>query len=126
MIDWGKYPNFTAKEMACTHCGADGVKPQLMDKLQALRNRYGKPMRITSGYRCPQHPVEARKTTPGAHALGLAADVGVEGAEAYQILKLAFELGFTGIGVQQKGSGRFIHLDVRAGELPGPTCWSYP
>lgn len=125
MIDWGRYPNFTAKEMACQHCQAEGIKPELMDKLQALRNRYGKPMRITSGYRCPQHPVEARKAALGAHALGLAADVGVEGAEAYQILKLAFELGFTGIGVQQKGSGKFIHLDVRNGELPTPTVWSY-
>jgi zinc D-Ala-D-Ala carboxypeptidase len=125
MIQWSKYPNFTAKELACTHCQAEGIKPELMDKLQALRTRYGKPMRITSGYRCPQHPVEARKTAPGAHALGLAADVGVEGAEAHQILKLAFELGFTGVGVQQKGVGRFIHLDVRNGELPTPSIWSY-
>jgi len=125
MINWGQYPNFTAKEMACQHCGADGIKPELMDKLQELRIRYGKPMRITSAYRCPKHPIEAPKTVPGAHALGLAADVGVQGAEAYEVLKLAFELGFTGIGVQQKGSGRFIHLDVRNGELPTPTVWSY-
>ena len=125
MIDYGKYPNFTAKEFACQHCGGDGVREDLVARLQELRTRYGKPMQITSGYRCPQHPVEARKTSPGAHAMGLAADVGVDGVEAHQILKLAFELGFTGIGVQQKGSGRFIHLDIRAGELPGPTVWSY-
>lgn len=125
MINWGQYPNFTAKEMACQHCGADGVKPELMDKLQELRTRYGKPMTITSGYRCPKHPVEVNKAAPGAHALGLAADIGVQGAEAYEVLKLAFELGFTGIGVQQKGSGRFIHLDVRDGQLPTPATWSY-
>jgi zinc D-Ala-D-Ala carboxypeptidase len=125
MLDWGKYPNFTAGELKCQHCGAEGIKPELMDKLQELRTRYGKPMKITSGYRCPQHPIEAKKTSPGAHALGLAADVGVEGAEAYQVMKLAFELGFTGIGVQQKGTGRFIHLDVRNGQLPTPATWSY-
>lgn len=119
------YPNFTRKEMACQHCGAEGIKPALMDKLQELRNRYGKPMRITSAYRCPQHPIEAKKSSPGAHAFGLAADVGVEGMEAYKVLQIAFELGFTGIGVQQKGTGRFIHLDVRNGELSGPTVWSY-
>jgi zinc D-Ala-D-Ala carboxypeptidase len=82
-------------------------------------------MRITSAYRCPRHPIEAKKSTPGAHALGLAADIGVEGAEAYRVLNLAFLHGFTGIGVQQKGTGRFIHLDVRNGELPGPVVWSY-
>ena len=125
MIEWSKYPNFKASEFACSHCGAQGIQEELVAKIQQLRTKYGKSMRITSGYRCPQHPVEARKTAPGAHALGLAADVGVEGAEAYKVLQIALKLGFTGIGVQQKGSGRFIHLDVRNGQLPGPVVWSY-
>lgn len=124
-MNWDKYPNFKAAEFACSHCGAQGIQEELVAKIQQLRTLYGKPMRITSGYRCPRHPVEARKTAPGAHALGLAADIGVEGAEAYKVLKIALELGFTGIGVQQKGSGRFIHLDIRNGQLPGPVVWSY-
>lgn len=125
MFDWGKYPNFKAAEFKCSHCGADGIKEAVVAKLQAMRTEYGKPMRITSGYRCPKHPIEAKKSSPGAHALGIAADVGVEGAEAHAILALGFKHGFTGIGVQQKGTGRFIHLDIRNGELPGPTVWSY-
>ena len=125
MIDWKKYSNFSAAEFRCQHCQADGIKEPLVVKIQQLRTKYGKPMRITSGYRCPQHPIEAKKTAPGAHALGLAADIGVEGGDAYKVLQIAFELGFTGIGVQQKGGGRFIHLDIRNGELPGPTVWSY-
>ena len=119
------WKNFTPKEMQCQHCGADGIKPELMNALQKLREVYGKPMRITSGYRCPQHPIEAKKASPGAHAFGLAVDIGVDGADAYKVLQLAFELGFTGIGVQQKGTGRFIHLDVVEKDLPRPTVWSY-
>ena len=125
MIDWGKYPNFKAEEFRCSHCNAEGIKEEVIAKLQAMRTEYGRPMRITSGYRCPQHPIEAKKSTPGAHALGIAADIGVDGAEAHRILGLAFKQGFTGIGVQQKGTGRFIHVDIRNGELPGPTVWSY-
>lgn len=125
MIDWGKYPNFKADEFKCSHCGADGIKETLLAKLQTMRTEYGKPMRITSGYRCPKHPIEAAKSVPGAHALGLAADIGVEGAEAHRVLTLACKHGFTGIGVQQKGAGRFIHVDVRNGELPTPAVWSY-
>ena len=35
-------------------------------------------------------------------------------------------LPFTGIGIQQKGSGRFIHLDMAPAEqLPRPMIWSY-
>ena len=125
MIEWKKYPNFKPAEFICSHCKSEGVQSALLDKLQAMRTEYGKPMRITSGYRCPQHPIEAKKTAPGAHALGLAADIGVEGAEAHRVLALAFKHGFTGIGVQQKGTGRFIHVDVRSGQLPTPALWSY-
>ena len=125
MINWEKYSNFKPAEFICSHCGGDGIQSALLDKLQAMRTEYGKPMRITSGYRCPQHPIEAKKSSPGAHALGLAADIAVEGAEAHRILALAFKHGFTGIGVQQKGTGRFIHVDVRSGQLPSPSVWSY-
>jgi len=55
------------------------------------------------------------------HSTGLAADIGVSGSEAIQVLRLAFDAGFNGIGVQQKGSGRFIHVDLR----DTPTVWSY-
>jgi zinc D-Ala-D-Ala carboxypeptidase len=121
-MDWSKYPNFKASEFACQHCQADGIKPEFMDQLQALRNTYGKGMRITSGYRCANHPIEAKKAQPGAHASGLAADIAVEGADAHRFLQLALNAGFKGIGVQQKGSGRFIHLDLLT---EYPRLWSY-
>ena len=123
-MDWGLYPNFKAEEFDCSHCGKNEMRPEFMGKLQAFRMQYGKPMRITSGYRCPEHPLEAKKSKPGAHASGLACDVGVDGQEAYDILKLAFQLGFKGIGVNQKGTGRFIHLDMLE-EAPRPNVWSY-
>ena len=124
MIDWSTYQNFSANEFNCSHCGKNEMQPDFLQKLQALRSVYGKPMRITSGYRCPEHPIEAKKAKPGAHASGCACDIGIEGADAHRLLKLAFAAGFTGIGVQQKGSGRFIHLDTLEGGLR-PTVWSY-
>jgi uncharacterized protein YcbK (DUF882 family) len=101
------------------------MKPEFMAKLQQLRTLYGAPMKVTSGYRCPQHPIEAKKAAPGAHASGLACDIGVQGAEAHRLLRIALEAGFTGIGVQQKGTGRFLHLDTLESDLR-PTVWSYP
>ena len=85
---------------------------------------YDKPMTITSGYRDPKHPIEARKEKPGTHTTGLAADIACNGQDAYDILQIAFELGFSGIGVQQKGSARFIHLDMWE-DGPRPNVWSY-
>ena len=123
-MDWKFYPNFKAEEFNCSHCGDNKMTPEFMGKLQALRTAYGKPMRVTSGYRCPEHPIEAKKAKPGAHASGCACDIGIDGADAHRLLKLAFAAGFTGIGVQQKGSGRFIHLDTLEGGLR-PNVWSY-
>jgi len=124
VIDWSLYKNFTKAEFDCTHCGANQMTPAFMSKLQALRMAYGKPMRITSGFRCPQHPIEAKKAQPGAHASGCACDVGVDGQQAYELMKHAFALGFTGIGVNQKAGSRFIHLDTLEGG-PRPNVWSY-
>jgi uncharacterized protein YcbK (DUF882 family) len=123
-MDWTRYPNFKADEFKCSHCGVNRMTPDFMGKLQALRTAYGKPMRITSGYRCPQHPTEAKKAAPGSHASGCAVDIGVDGQDAYRLLKLAFVSGFNGIGVNQKGAGRFIHLDTLE-SAPRPNVWSY-
>lgn len=120
-IQWADYPNFTEAEFRCRHCGKQEMKPEFLSRLQALRSAYGRPMSITSGYRCPDHPIEKAKPTPGMHSTGLACDVGVDGKDAFDLLRLAFGLGFSGIGVQQKGTGRFIHLDLRS----APTIWSY-
>jgi len=43
------------------------------------------------------------------------------------VLREALILGFTGIGINQKGTGRFLHLDLLPNLLlhPRPTVWSY-
>ena len=119
------YKNFKPEEFACTHCGAIGIDERVVAKLQQLRDAYGKPIVVTSGYRCPEHPAEKHKSEPGTHALGLAADISCSRGDAYQLLKLALELNFKGIGVQQKGAGRFLHLDVAEDGFTRPTVWSY-
>lgn len=124
---WDDFPNFSRSEFACQHCGRAEMSDDFLWKLQELRDSYGKPMKITSGYRCPQHPIEARKSKPGTHTSGEAADIAVSRHEAYALLRLAIRMGFTGIGVQQKGDGRFLHLDACEAKegRPRPTIWSY-
>lgn len=127
-----RWPNFTPEEFACKcgKCGADsGLKmhQELMDKLQALRSEMGFPFVITSGFRCAAHPAEHVKTTPGTHNLGCAVDIAVQGEQALKIVSAAADYGFTGIGLDQKGSGRFVHLDD-APDIKGrprPWLWSY-
>ena len=125
VIDWARYPNFSEQEFRCKHTGQCYMDARFMEKLQAIRTAYGKPMIITSGYRDKTHPVEAAKAAPGEHTLGLAADISVRGADAFALLKVALAHGIVRIGVKQTGEGRFLHLGMATGSFPSPTIWSY-
>ena len=126
-MDWSRWRNFDESEFRCSHTGDCKMDARFMYRIQDLRTAYGQPMKITSGYRAPTHPIEARKSKPGTHTTGRAADIAVSRNDAYKLLTLAIGMGFTGIGIQQKGSGRFIHLDDLGSESGWlrPTIWSY-
>lgn len=101
------------------------MHPEFMQRLYELREAYGKPMIITSGYRSPDYNKKVAETgSAGPHTTGRAADIAIRGTDAYMLLKLAMERGFTGIGVQQKGESRFMHLDDITSPAR-PNLWSY-
>ena len=118
---------FTELELRCSHCNKEGMNIDFMEKIEALRERMGFPFIVTSGYRCSQHPIEIEKYTVGAHVTGRAIDVSVYGENAYKLLRGALKAGFTGIGVNQKGGARFIHIDdiEKSPERRRPWVWSY-
>ena len=132
-MDWNDYISFSKAEFdcKCDNCGgANEMDEHFISRLQDLRDKCGFPFRITSGYRCPLHPIEAAKKEAGrlsAHSTGLAADIAVRGSEAFTLIKHATDLGFVGLGVAQKGDSRFIHLDMCSPEqgFPRPYVWSY-
>lgn len=115
---------FSDKELACQHCGENKFDPIFLATLNSIREELGFPLPVTSGYRCSNHPIEVAKSTPGAHAQGKAVDVAVSRAQAFSLIKVSLEHGITGLGVAQKGSGRFIHLDM-ASNITRPAIWSY-
>ena len=128
--NWDDFVNFSRGEFACRHCGRAEMNEDFMWRLQELRNSYGQPMRVTSGYRCPEHPAEAHRKESGRlgpHTTGRAVDIAVSGSDAYALLRLAIRMGFTGVGVQQKGDKRFLHFDDLEAKdgYPRPWIWSY-
>ena len=134
---WPKspWPNFSFKEIACQETGECEMNEDTKDRLQELRSVYGRGLRISSGFRSPRDSIEAKNKDPegnprpGAHATGRAIDIAIRGEDAYMVLALAISLGFTGIGVSQKGDNRFLHLDdIQSDDnfhVPRPTLWSY-
>ena len=126
----GRWRNFSWRELACKHTDICDVDPDMMNTLQLLRTDINAPITISSGYRHPTHPVEAKKDKPGTHTTGKAVDIVCYGVKAHRVLELAARQWY-GIGIKQHGpmNGRFIHLDmVKAGEvdhISRPWLWSY-
>lgn len=113
---------FTEQEHKCQHCGGSAWRQDFADWLDAIRFEFGKPMIVTSWYRCPDHPIEAKKDSIGAHATGYAVDISVSGVDAIELTAIAYKHGCRRIGWNQKGSARFVHLD-RADMIQG--SWTY-
>ena len=118
------WPHFKPAEMACHGSGELGIIPEFMDRLERLRASYGKPMPITSGYRSEAHNRAVGGAPNSLHLKGRAVDISVRGRDALELIVLAHGLGFSGIGVNQKGGGRFIHIDDSDGPNR-PALWSY-
>lgn len=121
---------FTRDEFDCA-CGEceNEIDHEFVSKLDQLRHILGFPMRVNSGYRCPEHNAKVSSTgLTGPHTTGKAADISVQFGPAYHLVNNALGLGFTGIGVKQHGptAGRFIHLDMLPTEGNArPRIWSY-
>ena len=116
-------PNFSRSEMACRcGCGHDEMDQEFMRMLQALRDEIG-PMPVTSGFRCDAHNAEVSTIKNGPHTLAKAADILISGERAMQLFEKARQIGFSDIGLNQKGKHhkRFIHLDT----VDRRALWSY-
>ncbi len=122
--------HFSKNELACKCCGNAKMEDGFMERLEELRVRFGKGMRLSSAFRCSEHNSEVSKTGKrGPHTTGRAVDVLTRGKDAHRLIELATQLGFTGIGIKQNGSHekRFLHLDdlQEAEGRPRPWVWSY-
>ena len=119
--------NFSVKEMACRFgCGTLEMDPEFMWMLQELRDQMQGQLRVSSGRRCDHHNdvvSTAKNKKNGVHTLGQASDILISGERAIVLFEKARQIGFSGIGLSQKGhhAHRFLHLDT----LPCKALFSY-
>lgn len=110
--------NFSVREFAC----ADGSDKILIDTalaaiLQNIRDRFGKPVKITSAYRTAAHNAKVGGVRNSYHTKGMAADIVVSGVSAKRVAQFAETLSCGGIGWYE--SKKFVHIDTRQGRV----CW---
>lgn len=118
---WGAYKHFSKVEFDCKHTGNNDMQHEFMVVLEHIRSLHGLPMRITSGFRDPSHPVESKKSNRGEHTYGYACDVScATSTERYSLIKACIECGVSRLGV----SGNFLHIGTDP-SFPQNVIWTY-
>ena len=115
--------NFTVAEFACK----DGSDPVFVDSslaalLQKIRDHFGRPVVITSGYRTPAHNAKAGGAKFSQHLYGRAADIRVQdvSVEAVAVYAESLMPDRGGVGRYPVKAGRvagWVHVDTRASAM---------
>lgn len=129
MLSPWKYFSLIELKCKCGNCESTGLEMDdtFMEKLSWIREELGFPFIISSAYRCGEYNKKVSGTGEnGPHTTGKAIDIVVNGEKAYALLSKALLQDFKGIGINQKGNSRFIHLDdLEYPDYPRPMVWSY-
>lgn len=127
------WPYFDFKELVSEDCGLHRMDEDFMLRLVSLRHVFGVPLNVTSAFRTIEENERVGGGKHSAHLYGRAVDIAIRGGAAKELIGMALNLGFTGIGIsQRKGQPRFIHLDdmgTKLGDdqrlIARPMIWSY-
>lgn len=110
--------DFSTDELECPCCKVCNMNPGFMAALQTLRDKWGKPLLINSGFRCVEHNKAVQGVPSSQHLTGRAADVRVSADDRYSFVKLVQSIGFKGVGI----AINFVHIDTREGP---EALWKY-
>jgi uncharacterized protein YcbK (DUF882 family) len=119
--------HFNSKEFECNcqKCDEQIISEVLIEKLEKVREEYGKPIKITSGYRCADHNTAIGGKIASSHMTGLAVDLAptlITLDELDNLYEICYNV-FDNIGDGR--SKRFIHVDVREPKSSGKRHWLY-
>lgn len=110
--------HFSRSEFHCTGCtpanpcwrgGVDTVHAALIPVLERVREHFGKPVTVTSGFRCEERNRKVGGAKNSKHLYGMAADIKVSGVAPALVYAFLDEWHEGGLGSYPT----FTHVDVR-------------
>lgn len=115
--------HFKLKEFQCKcGCKTNEINADFLEMLVRARKIANTPFRITSGYRCPEHPL-SKKNPTSSHIKGIAVDIAFSNGQNLAIIMGALGgAGFERFGINFEN--HFIHVDSDK-EKSSPNIWGY-
>ena len=116
-----KYFNYEEFDSPDIQGSGQLMDSELLDMIDKAREIYGKPIRVTSGYRTESHNRIVGGVDSSSHLKGLAIDVAcVRSNDRFEMLTALIEVGFNRIGV----ACTFIHVDIDKNKSQN-VIWTY-
>ena len=97
------------------------MSKELLSKLDMIREEFGKPIHINSGYRTEAHNEKVGGKPASSHLKGLAVDIACSASrDRFNLIKLFIKHDITRIGIAKN----FIHIDIDSHKDPD-VIWTY-
>lgn len=121
-----KYFNYEEFDSPDVQGSGQMMDQKILQMLDQVRELYGKPIKITSGYRTEKYNSELQKrgykaSPNSSHTKGLAVDIHCDnGADRFRLLELLTLVGFNRLGIAKT----FIHADIDQDKTQN-VIWTY-
>ena len=116
-----KYFNYSEFDSPDVQGSCQLMDKTLLEMLDEVREKYDKPIHITSGFRTPIHNESVNGKENSSHLKGLAVDIScTNSTDRFDLLNCILDVGFNRVGIAKN----FIHIDIDFEKAQGVT-WIY-
>tara|TARA_R100001443_G_scaffold76768_1_gene84150 strand:+ start:1050 stop:1418 length:369 start_codon:yes stop_codon:yes gene_type:complete len=121
-----RYFNYTEFDSPDELGSGKNMSPKILEMLDIAREKYDKPIKITSGYRTQAYNenLKARgykASKNSSHLKGLAVDIHCNNSkDRFELVDILLDVGFNRIGI----ANTFIHADIDE-DKPTHLIWTY-
>lgn len=116
-----KYFNYTEFDSPDVQGSGQLMNENLLQMLDEVREKFDKPIHITSGFRTPAHNDDVGGTEKSSHLKGLAVDIFCNNSiDRFDLINCLLDVGFSRIGI----ADTFIHADIDLDKVQD-VIWTY-
>ena len=121
-----RYFNYTEFDSPDELGSGKNMSPKILEMLDQAREKFDKPIKITSGYRTKAYNEDLKArgykaSKNSSHLKGLAVDIHCNNSkDRFELVDILLDVGFNRIGI----ANTFIHADIDQ-DKPTHLIWTY-